>query len=145
MIHNGTLQKCIIQQKRKKKKARSAFNIAPNSRLCLISLNTDTHISISEETSSVHCEDPINEDKLHTWDSRHNTAFTGHSNKISNLRYRAVRFYRKKHFCWGAADWDAGRVAKIIVCLNGLLLSGTAGNCNHREISVQNELAGLSK
>ena len=38
-----------------------------------------------------------------------------------------------------------GVIAKIIVYLNGLLFGGTVRMCNHREISVQNELAGLSK
>lgn len=38
-----------------------------------------------------------------------------------------------------------GMIAKIIVYLNGLPFSGTVRMCNHREISVQNELAGLSK
>lgn len=36
-------------------------------------------------------------------------------------------------------------IGKIIVYLNGLPSGGTVRVCNHREISVQNELAGLSK
>lgn len=38
-----------------------------------------------------------------------------------------------------------GAIAKITVYLNGLPLSGTVRMCNHKEISVPNELAGLSK
>lgn len=38
-----------------------------------------------------------------------------------------------------------GVIAKITVYLNGLPFSGTVRMCNHREISVQIELAGLSK
>lgn len=37
-----------------------------------------------------------------------------------------------------------GVIVKITVYLNGLPFSGTVKMCNHREISVQNELAGTS-
>lgn len=57
-----------------------------------------------------------------------------------------VRLYHKMCFCRGNGSGSRGSgCQKITVYFNGLPLSGTVRMCNHKEISVPNELAGLSK
>lgn len=57
-----------------------------------------------------------------------------------------VRLYHKMCFCRGNGSGSrASGCQKITVYLNGLPLNGTVRMCNHKEISVPNKLAGLSK
>lgn len=64
----------------------------------------------------------------------------------TSLNGFVVRLYHKMCFCRGNGSGSRGnRCQKFTVYLNGLPLSGTVRMCNHKEISVPNELAGLSK